>query len=95
MKTTLEIRTEILKKQCEIVGADFDKMDFVSPESRWFMEYSWTEEQEKEFKKWLMDYMKALSKQEYYQLSTYSKNKTNMEKIAEEWCWNYGWTYSH
>ena len=95
MKTTIEIRTEILKKQCEVVGADFDKLDFISPESRWFMEYSWTKEQEEEFKKWLIDYMKALSKQDYYQLSNYTKNKTNMKKIAEEWCFNYGWKYSN
>jgi len=94
IRTCLELRTVILKKQCEIVNADFEKLDFTSAESRWFMLYSWTKEQENEFKQWLISFLKELPKGEYYQLSHYSRNKSNLAKIAEEWCFNYGWTYT-
>jgi len=45
----------ILIKMCEMVGADFSKMDF--KKQNWFHQFEWTEDSENEFKKWLISYL--------------------------------------
>lgn len=46
----------ILKEQCKRVGADFNKLDFSKED--WFEKYTWTEEEENNFKQWMMNYLK-------------------------------------
>ena len=82
---------EVLKKQCEIVNADYDKLDFTTESSNWFYEYEWTTEQEKEFANWFKKYLKESPKSIWNQFTSFSKNKQNIEKLVDEWCFNYGW----
>jgi hypothetical protein len=81
----------VLRKQCEIVGADFDKLDFVNEESRWFMEYSWNSDQRKEFGNWMKKYLKECPISVWREFNSYSRNKTNIDKFIEAWIFNFGW----
>jgi len=79
---------EVLKEMCSRVGADFDKINF--KEDGWFMKYSWTEDEEADFKKWLANYLKdRKAMMSLYQSST--TNKYFREKAADAFIFNYGW----
>jgi hypothetical protein len=81
----------ILKKQCEIVGADFDKVNF--DDELWFFSHQWDKEQEKQFIDWLTDYLHSnrnIMKQ-LYNIS--SGDKKFCRKAAEKFAFNYGWKY--
>lgn len=75
---------------CYRVGAPYDNMSFQEPE--WYSKYSWTEEEQEDFKEWLKK--KILSD------STVRKEITNFierpsaykaEKVATMFLFNYGW----
>ena len=76
---------------CSRVEVDYDKVDFKAP--RWFMDYSWSEEQERKFTKWLSNYLYN-SKEARIELMGYAyKNKARCIQAAEEFNW-YTWTIS-
>lgn len=81
----------ILLKQCEIVGADYNKIDF--KKENWYWDYQWTKEQEQEFKLWLIDYIKNNKEARNELMSIPSVNKKFLEKFANEFIMNYGWKY--
>lgn len=89
MKIENEYLKKILKKQCEIVGADYVKIDF--KKEGWFTDYTWTEKQEDEFYDWLIEFLK--DRKAWKSLTSHwaSYNKKNREKLAGEWILNYGW----
>jgi len=47
--------TEVFTKMCSIVGADYDSIDFSA--DGWYSKYEWTDEQEKEFEKWMIEFL--------------------------------------
>ena len=82
---------EILKEQCRIVGADYEKIDF--KEDMWFMDHEWTKEQEAEFIQWVTDYLYNNKEARNMLLQHPYKNKTTCKKAAEQFAFNYGWKY--
>jgi hypothetical protein len=83
---------EILKEMCKRVGADFKKIDV--KKDRWYTEYSWTEAEEKEFKKWMVNYLKT-NKKALNELYGRNRVTTAWAKSATEWfLFNYGWISS-
>ena len=57
----------------------------------WFLDYSWTESQENEFKKWMTEYLKR-NKEARYEIMAYPrKNDREIKNIVNEWCAVYGW----
>ena len=42
----------VITKMCEVIGVKYDDVDFTN--HRWFLEYSWTREEEEEFRDWLI-----------------------------------------
>ena len=50
----------VLKKMCEYVGADFDKIDI--KEEGWYEKYEWSEEQEDGFIEWLANEIRTNNK---------------------------------
>lgn len=90
-KTTNEdYLKEVLTKMCEIVGAKYESIDF--KKDRWFEEYSWAIEKEQEFKTWLM----TLLKQKKAMMALFgllSTHRLIRQKCADDFCFNYGWTY--
>mgnify|MGYP003349335496 CR=1 FL=1 len=76
----------VLREMCSVVGADFDTMDF--QKDRWFTEYTWTEQQQDDFTKWMEKYLKKKS------IAKHFTNYTLMHRpkvIAESFVSNYGW----
>jgi len=78
-----------LRKMCNMVGADPDKIDFKS--HNWFWQYTWTKEQEQEFIQWFADYLYNNTKARQELLHANRKNKKYCRKAAEQFVWNYGW----
>ena len=77
----------ILRKMCRMVGANYNSMNF--KESNWFHKHSWTEEEESEFKKWLIkyfnDHVEARHALMKFPLKKYVKES------AQSFIFNYGW----
>ncbi|MFA5174710.1 MAG: hypothetical protein WC438_06010 [Candidatus Pacearchaeota archaeon] len=78
----------VLQKMCETVGAVYKDIDFKKTD--WFLDYEWTEEQEKNFKNWFVN---RLIKNKYArkELIGCSKNKKICEKFVDMFIFNYGW----
>ena len=81
--------TSIMRKMCEFVNADFDNIDFKSDD--WYNTHTWTEQQEQEFIAWLKKHLKDITKNDWYELTHFSRNKRNIDSLANEITWNYGW----
>lgn len=79
----------IIKKQCKIVGVDYDKINFKKKD--WFHDYEWTDKQEKKFSDWLIDYMKNNKEARYNLMRVPSVNKVFLEKFARSFILMYGW----
>jgi len=83
---------KVLTKMCSYVGADVDKIDFKKED--WFMDYRWTIEQERDFKRWLKKRL-LRHKKARYALLRYPKWKdpTTIRNAVEMFAINYGWQY--
>lgn len=79
----------VLKKMCDIVGADFDSIQFESDD--WFLKHSWEEDQEKEFIDWMADYLykNRIARLEMTKIT--NNTKRNCRNAAVQFVWNYGW----
>ena len=77
----------ILNKMCDVVGAK--NIDF--KEEGWFFKHEWTEEQEKEFSKWMQDYLYENKEARDEMMRIPIKNKKIIEKFADQFLGNYGW----
>lgn len=76
---------------CDIVGADFDKVNF--KDEHWFWENEWTLGQQKQYEKWLVGYLKNDVKARNELMERPSKAKKNLEQFATYFVFNYGWKY--
>jgi hypothetical protein len=79
----------ILNKMCEILGADFSKMDF--KKENWFRTYEWTEDSENDFKKWLISHLLENKEARDEIMEWPTKDKKNIEKAVNDFIFNYGW----
>ena len=79
----------ILKKMCEAVGVDPGAIDF--KKNAWYLEHSWTTEQQNEFISRLATHLYR-DKRAYYALTSQIKSKKRCEAVAREFVFNYGWT---
>ena len=86
MNQSIEI---ILKEMCKRVNADFSKLDFKSTD--WFWQYTWSKEQEDDFRDWLIEFFKTNKQARKELLSTNSSKVKNLKKAADEFVWVYGW----
>ncbi len=77
----------ILNKMCEVVGAK--NIDF--KEEGWFLKHEWTEEQEKEFSKWMQNYLYENKEARDEMMRISVKNKKIIEKFVDQFLGNYGW----
>jgi len=81
----------ILEKMCEAVNADYNTLDFKSPD--WYTSYEWTEEEESKFKNWFVSYLQKNAQARNYFMRTPTKSKETLRKVANEFVFNYGWKY--
>jgi len=79
----------VLKEMCNRVGADYDSIDFSS--NNWYSKYEWTIQEEKQFEKWMIDYLYKNAKARREIMNYSIKNKSYLEKVAREFTFHYGW----
>lgn len=81
--------TEILKKMCEMVDADYTTIDFTAP--TWFWLYEWTTDQENEFKEWMYNYLKGSGEARKTVMEFPTINKVRIIKVCDEFVNQFGW----
>jgi len=86
-----EAHIYVLKKMCEMVGATYEDIDF--KEDGWWNKYEWSQEQELEFKKWLVEKLKANTPLRRHLTGLSYNSKKLRESVAVEYASFYGWKY--
>ena len=85
----------LLRKQCQIIGVDYNKIDF--QDQQWYSKYEWTEAQETKYKKWFINYLyNKLSRVKEIATLPYHIYKSK-KRLADLWRWwnlMYGWKRS-
>lgn len=79
----------ILKKMCEMVGADYDKLDF--KKEGWYLKHTWTKDKEAEFQKWMVEYLNNNREARNILMYYPNKNKTRIKDSVKAFIWNFGW----
>lgn len=79
----------ILTKMCEWVDADVNTLDF--SEQEWYHKYTWADEQQNEFKAWMINYLKTNKEARYELMAFPNTDKKRIEKLVDEFIFNYGW----
>lgn len=89
---TNELRNDeidrILKKQCEIYDFDFDKVQWSSDE--WFRDNTITQEQEDEFREWMIISFKIDQKMRDKLMQNPSMVNSDIENVVEAFITYYG-----
>jgi hypothetical protein len=82
--------TTVLKEMCAVVDAPFDLIDFKA--DGWFRRFSWTEEEETSFEKWLGDLLYT-SKEARHDMLEYPHytTKKRAREAAKWFVFMYGW----
>jgi len=82
----------VLTKMCNIVGAEYDNVDFMKND--WYWGYSWTQKQEDYYRKWLVKYLynSKIARKEMMEYS--GKDKKYIERFVNFFVMNYGWKIS-
>jgi len=81
----------ILRKMCDVVGADAEKVDFGKHD--WYTDYEWTMDEGKEFREWMIDYLYNDNKARKSMCKVNKKTKKHLGRVADEFCFQYGWKY--
>lgn len=79
----------ILRKMCEYVKADYDKINFT--DENWFFHHQWYEHQEDKFKEWLYLYLATNNGARKEILAFNTKSKKLLEKAILHFILDYGW----
>ena len=81
----------ILNTMCLYVDANYTDIDI--QEDNWYFKYSWSDETEKEFKRWMADYIHKIkgAQREMYDRS-YMK-KDDCVKAVDMFLLSYGWCH--
>ena len=82
----------ILREMCRRVNANTFEIDFSS--NNWFWDYSWTKEEEKDFRQWLSGYLYGSKAARNEIMATNRKNLKHCRKVADFFVWNHGWKLS-
>ena len=84
----------ILEEMCKRVGADISVVgweDDPDHDPNWYWKYQWSKEEEKDFEKWLADYLHANKETWQALYGRRSKTKKNCKDAAHWFVWNHGW----
>jgi hypothetical protein len=77
-----------MKEMCRRVNAPYKEMDFTKKD--WYLEYSWSAEEQLDFEKWLVDYFYK-NNEARRELLTVPKNKVMIIKAVSWFVLSYGW----
>jgi hypothetical protein len=81
-----ELKT-ILDEMCSRVNANPEDIDFKSKD--WYLKYTWTEEEQDDFIKWLSNFIYNNSKAR--KVFSIPKSKKYCNKVSGMFVLNYGW----
>ena len=90
MKKFSEYLTEILIEMCRRVGTTMDQVDW--DDDGWYRSHEWSEEDQKDFENWLVDYWYNNAKARR-SMTTCRKHKGNLRMAASEFTFIYGWKF--
>ena len=86
--------TIILTEMCRRVDVRFEDVNFSKQgDKEWFQKYEWSEEEQDDFKKWLVDYLYKSTEARRELTEIFSKNKRQLTRAAEMFCFSYGWKF--
>ena len=88
MKNMPEELKTILNEMCSRVNANPEEIDFKS--SDWYLKYTWTEEEQDDFIKWLADFLHTNNKARKL-FNIIGKSKKRCKHGAMLFVSNYGW----
>jgi hypothetical protein len=80
----------ILEKMFEGTGIEFSE-DYVNQDS-WYLNYTWSEAQQKEYTDWLTDYLYENSEARKELMNFPNKTKKDCKKVADQMVLFFGWT---
>lgn len=82
---------KILKEMCKRVGAKYKEIDFLA--EGWFNNYNWTQEEENDFKQWMVKYLDN-NRDAFKEISNFDHyTKENVCKLVDEFVFFCGWSY--
>jgi len=79
----------ILKEMVSRIGINYNDIDFKSND--WYLQHSWTTEEQDDFGYWMIDYLKNNKKAREELMTRPCKNKNVLERSVSEFIFNYGW----
>jgi hypothetical protein len=78
----------ILQEMYKRVNANFKEH---KNEDGWYIKYSWTEDEQNKFEKWLIKYMEKHKEARQELMSIQSNTPIFLQKFAKMFLLNYGW----
>jgi hypothetical protein len=79
----------ILKEMCKRVKAPYSKIDFKSKD--WFLDYTWTEEQQEDFIIWLNKYLYNSKEAREEIMAIPQRSKESIDRVSRWFILMYGW----
>lgn len=81
----------VMHEMCKRVGANWDNID--GQANDWYMMYQWTEAEQDDFKKWLVDYLYKTkeAREAILQYPSINTRKKDLIKVADWFILQYGW----
>ena len=95
VKKTFSVATDnhlqvILANMCRYVEANYLEIDFSN--KQWFQAFTWDNEKEDHFKKWLTDYIYGIRDAQKEFCGRTNMKKRECEYAASEFVFNHGWS---
>jgi len=79
----------VIKKMCDVINVNYKDIDTMK--EGWFNEYTWTAEQEEEFRVWFESYLYKSAEARREIMEHPIKNKKIINKLVTQFIFNYGW----
>jgi hypothetical protein len=74
---------------CKLVNVKYKDIDFLHPS--WYLQYQWSLQTERKFRKWLVEYMLRHKQARIELMNVHFTARQFIEKFADEWLFMYGW----
>ena len=79
----------ILVEMFKRAGLSVNRFNFNKP--GWYLSYAWTEQEENDFKDWIVKFLKTNPQARQELMAFPSANTAFLKRVAGEFVFNYGW----
>jgi hypothetical protein len=80
---------KILQQMCKYVNVDRELID--TKQEDWFLQHSWTEKQQNNFKRWLINYLKTHKDAREVIMKFPSSKIADIKAVAVMFIFEFGW----